>query len=95
MKQPVTHWSPAIAPSGMTFYFGDRFPAWQGSLFIGSLVDTHLLRLELNDQEVVHQERLLDGVVGRVRYVTEGPDGYLWLLTDHRNGSLYRLEPAD
>ncbi len=95
MTQPIEHWSPAIAPSGMVFYFGKQFPGWEGNLFIGSLVDTHLLRLEIDGQRVVHQERLLDGTIGRIRDVRLGPDGQLWLLTDASNGGVYRLEAVD
>ncbi len=95
MTQPVEHWSPAIAPSGMAFYFGEQFPEWEGSLFLGSLVDRHLLRLELDgNNRVAHQERLLDGTIGRIRDVRLGPDGNLWLLTDDSNGGVYRLEPV-
>ncbi len=93
MTQPVEYWSPAIAPSGMAFYFGERFPEWEGNLFIGSLVDTHLLRLEIENDRVVHQERLLDGVLGRVRDVRLGPDEALYLLTDEASSGIYRIEP--
>ncbi len=93
MTQPVEYWSPAIAPSGMAFYFGERFPEWDGNLFIGSLVDTHLLRLEIENDRVVHQERLLDGVLGRVRDVRLGPDEALYLLTDEASSGIYRIEP--
>ena len=93
MTQPIEHWSPAIAPSGMAFYFGSAFPDWEGHLFIGSLVDTHLLRLEIENDAVVHQERLLDGTLGRIRDVRLGPDGYLYLLTDETSSGVYRLEP--
>ena len=95
MTQPIEHWSPAIAPSGMTFYVGEQFPGWQGNRFLGSLVDTHLLRLEIDGERVVHQERLLDGTIGRVRDVRLGPDGNLWLLSDASNGGVYRLEPVN
>ena len=94
MEQPLLHWTPSIAPSGMAFYTGEQFPAWQGDLFVGALVARHLRRVELDGQEVVEQEVLLDGVVGRVRDVREGPDGLLYLITDERSGGLYRIEPA-
>ncbi len=94
MTQPIEHWTPAIAPSGMAFYFGDAFPGWRGNLFIGSLVDRHLLRLVIEDDRVTHQERLLDRTVGRVRDVRLGPDGYLYLLADEADSGVYRLEPV-
>ncbi|MFW6260319.1 MAG: PQQ-dependent sugar dehydrogenase [Spirochaetota bacterium] len=94
MEQPLLHWTPSIAPSGMAFYTGERFPVWQGDLFVGALVARHLRRVELDGQEVVEQEVLLDGVVGRIRDVREGPDGLLYLITDERSGGLYRIEPA-
>ena len=94
MTQPVEYWTPAIAPSGMAFYFGREFPGWDGNLFIGSLVDTHLLRLVIEEGRVVHQERLLDGTLGRIRDVRLGPDMRLYLLTDESDSGVYRLEPA-
>jgi len=93
MVQPNYYWIPSIAPSGMAFYFGDRFPQWRGSLFIGSLKFRLLTRLELNNGEVVKEERLLRGTLGRIRDVRSGPDGLLYLLTDESNGRLVRLEP--
>jgi glucose/arabinose dehydrogenase len=94
MEQPVYYWVPSIAPSGMAFYIGDAFPEWQGDLFVGALKDQLLARLELDGEEVVHEERLLEGEIGRIRDVEMGPDGFLYLLTDERDGGLYRLEPA-
>ncbi|MFW6212664.1 MAG: PQQ-dependent sugar dehydrogenase [Spirochaetota bacterium] len=91
MEQPVTYWSPSIAPSGMAFYTGSMFPEWQDDLFVGALAGTHLRRLELQGDQVVEQEVLLDGVIGRVRDVREGPDGALYVLTDADSGALYRL----
>ena len=94
VTDPITYWTPAVAPSGMTFYTGDAFSQWQGSLFIGSLVRTHLRRLELSGNEVTAQEILLSGEIGRIRDVREAPDGTLWLITDARNGALYQMVPA-
>lgn len=94
MEQPLTYWSPSIAPSGMAFYTGDAFPGWQGDLFVGALAGTHLRRVELDGREVVDEEILLDGVVGRVRDVRQGPDGLLYLITDEADAGLYRLEPT-
>lgn len=92
---PVHHWTPSIAPSGLALYQGDAFPAWRGDLFAGALKLTHLARLELEDGEVVAEERLLDDAGMRIRDVRNGPDGYLYLLTDGSNGKLLRLMPAD
>lgn len=94
MAQPILHWTPSIAPSGMAFYTGDKFPAWRGNLFVGSLKFRHLVRLELDGARVVAQERLLENAFGRVRDVRQGPDGFLYLLTDEDDGALVRLEPA-
>lgn len=94
-EDPILHWTPSIAPSGMTFYVGNRFPAWQGDLFVGALAAQHLRRVELNGREVIEQEVLLQGRLGRIRDVRVGPDGLLYLLTDARNGGVYRLEPLN
>ncbi|MEW5863885.1 MAG: PQQ-dependent sugar dehydrogenase [Pseudomonadota bacterium] len=94
MAQPLHYWVPSIAPSGMAFYTGERFPRWQGDLFVGSLKDQMLVRLRLDGEKVVREERLLRGVLGRIRDVRNGPDGFLYLLTDEPNGVLARLEPA-
>ncbi len=95
MEQPIHYWDPSIAPSGMTFYTGDAFPQWRGDLFIGALKDRMLVRLELDGEEVSHEERMLEGMLGRIRDVRTGPDGALYLLTDHADGRLVRLAPAD
>ena len=93
MEQPVHYWDPSIAPSGMTFYTGDRYPGWKGSLFVGSLKFGLLSRLTLEGNRVVSEERLLTDLGARVRDVRQGPDGYLYLLTDESNGRILRLEP--
>ena len=95
MEQPRHYWTPSIAPSGMTIYTGDKFPAWRGNLFVGALKYQLLVRLEKRDRQIVHEERMLEGVLGRIRDVRTGPDGYLYLLTDHGDGVLARLEPAE
>jgi glucose/arabinose dehydrogenase len=94
MEQPVHYWDPSIAPSGMAFYTGDRFPEWRGSLFVGSLKFGFLARLTLEGDRVVGEERLLQGLGDRVRDVRQGPDGFLYLLTDESDGRILRLEPA-
>ncbi len=94
LAQPLHYWVPSIAPSGMAFYTGDKFPAWRGDLFIGALRDQMLVRLKLDGEKVVKEERMLKNTLGRIRDVRNGPDGYLYLLTDESDGVLARLEPA-
>jgi glucose/arabinose dehydrogenase len=93
MEQPIHYWVPSIAPSGMAFYTGDRFPRWKGNLFVGALRDQMLVRLQLDGTQVVKEERLLKNALGRIRDVRAGPDGFIYLLTDERDGILARLEP--
>jgi aldose sugar dehydrogenase len=96
MAQPLHYWVPtSIAPSGMAFYTGDKFPRWQNDLFIGALREQMLVRIKLEGEKVIEEEHLMKGIVGRIRDVRNGPDGFLYLLTDHRNGILARLEPAN
>jgi glucose/arabinose dehydrogenase len=95
MAQPLHYWVPSIAPSGMAFYTGDKFPRWRGDLFVGALRDEMLVRLRLDGEKMVSEERMLKGVLGRIRDVRQGPDGYLYLLTDEKDGVLVRLEPAE
>ena len=94
MQQPIYYWVPSIAPSGMAFYTGDKFPRWKGNLFVGALHDQMLVRLKLDGEKVLSEERLLKGVLGRIRDVRAGPDGLIYLLTDERHGVLARLEPV-
>ena len=94
MEQPVYYWDPVIAPSGAVFYTGEAFPDWRGDLFVGSLQPGRLVRLRLRDHRVVQEERYVIGRGERVRDVRQGPDGFLYLLTDHPQGRLVRLEPA-
>ena len=94
MEQPLYYWVPSIAPSGMTFYSGNAFPQWQGDLFLGSLKFRQLVRLELDGNKVVAEERMLQDEIGeRIRDVVQGPDGLLYLLTDSDNGKIIRLKP--
>ncbi len=95
MEQPVYYWDPSIAPSGMAFYTGDKFPAWKGNAFIGALAGQLLSRVVLSGEKVVHEERMLQGLHARIRDVRQGPDGYLYLLTDAADGRVVRLRPAD
>ena len=94
IEQPVHYWDPSIAPSGMAFYTGDRYPAWKGNLFVGALVQKHLARLVLDGEKVVEEERLYDGRA-RIRDVRQGPDGYLYMLTDEAApmGRVMRVTP--
>jgi glucose/arabinose dehydrogenase len=94
MTQPVKYWDPSPAFSGMAFYTGDKFPNWQNHLFMGALAHTSVLRVELDGNQVTHEEELLRGELGRIRDVATGPDGFLYLLTDASDGGLYRLEPV-
>jgi glucose/arabinose dehydrogenase len=94
MMQPLLHWTPSIAPSGMSFYSGRIFSKWKGNLFVGALAGQMLVRVTLNGEKVVSQERLFEGKLGRIRDVREGPDGNLFLLTDENDGALIRIELA-
>jgi aldose sugar dehydrogenase len=94
MEQPIKYWVPSIAPSGMTFYAGNLFASWRGSLFIGALAGQVLVRLELDGDKPVKEERLLQELRERIRDVREGPDGALWLATDSSSGRILRLAPA-
>ena len=90
--EPSLHvWKKSPAISGMAFYAGERFPAWRHNLFIGALAQQALIRLELKGDQVLHEERLLEGLGARIRDVRQGPDGYLYVLTDEADGQLLRL----
>ena len=94
MEQPLLFWSPSLALTGMVFYTGSLFPAWKGSLFVGGHATNDLVRLTLQGEKVVGEERLLVENKERIRDVRQGPDGYLYLLTDEDDGALLRIEPA-
>ena len=94
MVQALKVWVPSIAPSGMAFVSGSQFPQWQGSLLIGALRGQMLVRLTLDGEKVVSEERLFQGRPGRIRDVRMGPDGLVYLLTDDAQGALLRIEPA-
>jgi glucose/arabinose dehydrogenase len=93
MEQPIWYWVPSIAPSGMAFMTGDLFPAWRGNLFVGALAGQALVRLELDGEKVVKEERLLQPLRERIRDVRVGPDGALWLVTDNSAGRVLRVAP--
>lgn len=92
-QQPVYYWDPVIAPSGAQFYTGELFPAWRGSLFIGGLKDGVLVRLSIDKNRVAGEEHLLEDRGQRIRDVRQGPDGALYIVTDERNGELWKLVP--
>ena len=94
MEPAVYYWNPAIAPSGMDFYTGDKFPGWRGNMLIAVLKEQMLVRLELSGEKVVREERMLRGIGDRLRHVRTGPDGYVYLLTDESDGRILRVEPA-
>ena len=93
LEQPLHVWVPSIAPSGMAFVSGSQFPQWQGNLLVGALNGQTLVRLTLEGEKVLGEERLLQGR-SRLRDVRMGPDGFVYLLTDEAQGALLRLEPV-
>lgn len=94
MADPVYTWTPVIAPGGMTFYAGDLFPAWNGNLLIGGLRAGALVRLELDGDKVVREERMLRQVGDRIRDVAIGPKGAVYVITDSGDGKILRITPA-
>jgi glucose/arabinose dehydrogenase len=101
MEDPMVFWVPAIAPSGLTFYTGDRFPQWKGNLFVGGMRQGevprsgHLERIDFNEKwEELHRESFLRELQQRIRDVRQGPDGLLYVLTAEADGALLRIEPA-
>jgi glucose/arabinose dehydrogenase len=96
MEQPVKVWVPSIGISGMMIYTGDRFPEWKGNLFVGGMAGQQLSRLTLSGQRVVNEELLVQQM-GRIRDIRQSPDGYIYLVTDDRDGKptpILRLEPV-
>jgi len=91
MEQPVYYWDPVVSPSGMTFYSGNLIPEWKNNLFIGCLSGSHILRLDIRNNKVVGEERLLEGRQDRFRDVQEGKDGALYAVCDGAHGKLYRI----
>lgn len=92
MVDPVHAWVPSVSPSGIAFYTGAAFPAWQGSLFLATLNPPQLVRLSLDGDRVVAEERLLERQV-RMRHVIQGPEGHLYVLTDEARGRVLRISP--
>jgi aldose sugar dehydrogenase len=93
MEQPIHYWVPSIAPSGMAFYDKNKNSAWYGNLFVGGLAAQQLVRLEVNGEAIVKEERLLGELGYRIRDVRAGPDGGLYLLTDSATGNLLKIDP--
>ena len=94
MEQPVYYWDPVIAPSGMFFYTGNLFPQWRNSLFIGGLVTTNIVRLDVSGEKVTGEERLLKDLKERIRDVDQGPDGAIYAITDSPTGRMIKLGPT-
>jgi aldose sugar dehydrogenase len=97
MEQPIRVWVPSIGISGLMIYNGDRFPQWRGNLFIGGMAGQQLSRLTLNGQRVINEETLVQQR-GRIRDIRQGPDGYVYLVTDDRDGKptpVLRVEPVE
>ncbi len=90
VEEPVYFWVPSIAPSGMLFYTGDLFPQWKGNLFVGALAGQHLVRLVLEGERVVAEEKLLADLNQRIRDVRQGPDGSMYVIA---GANLVRLTP--
>ncbi len=93
MAQPIYHYTPSIAPGGGDFYSGDKFPAWNGNLFIASMAMSHLNRLEIREGKVVNEERITIDPTWRLRTVKQGPDGFLYVGID--GGKIVRLKPIE
>ena len=93
LEQPVYYWDPVIAPSGAEWYSGEAFPAWRGNLFVGGLRERALVRLVIEGDRVVGEERLLVDRGQRIRDVRQGADGALYVVTDERNGELLKITP--
>jgi glucose/arabinose dehydrogenase len=95
LEQPIYYWDPSIAPSGMVFYTADKLPGWQGNLFVGSLSFALLVRLDAKGTHVIERERLFEKMGERIRDVVQGPDGYLYIITDSPEGRVLRIQPAN
>jgi glucose/arabinose dehydrogenase len=93
MADPIHVWVPSVSPSGIAFYTGSAFPAWRGSLFVAALNPPGLVRLSTEGDRVTGEERL-PGIRTRIRQVVQGPDGFLYLLTDEARGRILRLAPG-
>jgi glucose/arabinose dehydrogenase len=95
ISDPIFTWTPVIAPGGMTFYTADLFPAWKGNLFISGLRSRALVRLELDGDRIVSEEKLLIDIRDRIRDIAVGPDGAIYVATDSSNGRILKVVPAN
>ncbi len=93
MEQPLHYWDPSISPSGLTFYDAELIEGWQGDLITGGLSGQVMVRLDMDGDAVVGEERLFEGQLGRIRDVRVGPDGAIYALTDEGNGQVIRVAP--
>ena len=94
MEQPVYYWDPVIAPSGMIVYTGDKYPGWRGNILIGSMQPGALVRLTMSNGAVASEERYLGDLRERIRDVQQGPDGFVYVITDNSDGRLLRVVPV-
>lgn len=92
-EQPLRHWVPSVAPSGLAFVTSDRYPGWKGSLLMGTLREQRLIRLMLDGRRITGEERLLADLNQRIRDVRQGPDGFIYIVTDGTPGRVLRLLP--
>ncbi|TVQ09393.1 MAG: PQQ-dependent sugar dehydrogenase, partial [Balneolaceae bacterium] len=95
MVDPFYEFLPTLAPAGLALVTSDRFPRWKGNLLAGGLQSERIRRVVFDENEVIHEEELLLGEIGRIRDVREGPDGYIYIVTDHSEGALYRIGPME
>ena len=91
IEDPLHYWDPSIAPCGMSFVTGTTYPAWEGNLLVGSLKFQYVARLEIDDEKILHEEKLVEGL-GRIRSITQGSDGYIYVGTEGP-GMVVRLIP--
>jgi len=95
ITDPIYHWVPSIAPSGLVYYTGSAFPQWQGSLFVGALVNQELRRLVLDNGKVVKEEAMFSEINARIRDVRANAKGHLYILTDSKQGRIIRVVPKE
>ena len=93
LEQPFRYYSPSVAPSGMTFYTGSDFPEWKGNLFFGAMSQRNLYRIGMIDGQITEEERMLENLAWRIRFVEQGPDHCLYFGTD--NGQIWSIQPLN
>jgi aldose sugar dehydrogenase len=94
MEQPIYKWVPSIATAGFIFYTGDKFPGWKNNILLTSLKDQTLVRLVVDGEKIISEERMLTKELGqRLRHVIEGPDGLIYLVTDESKSNIYQVSP--